>query len=667
MAGMDKNNQTSVNENKRKNERGAALVTVMMTSFLLLVAVAALLLEASMNTANVTDATAEEQAYYAAESGIQSAIDALRHNPRPSPLIDPSKTPVPPDPLADPANMIDYRKAIDLWTSNKTCTKSGSTVSCTDPLDNVARMSRWIKYDTVYPDRVTLGSSYSPLNGFAYSLEVSDPDNTDGTVAYTVSGGIDDGTGNYLNTRALGGTTLSYQPPAGEQILDVSTGPGSGNIGSFRWSGTGLGIPGIDSNPDQLVRFKVVVLFTRPQNTSVTIKGYIIPPNAVSPLRSLTGACPRPVVSYLFDSEGYIAGGSKTTITGTSPASPVAGCTVEETSTNSIKRGPYGTYLTGYLLQSAGPAVDQTLNVSMTRPEPTRLLVRSTGYGPRGARKELETIIQKNYFGGLGAPASLTLIGPPCTRTAPLTPCVRGPLSPSSTDFNFEPGNSSPVFYSGKDSQLRVFVPPIGLTNGVNVQTVRNAVRTFNGHVYGNVENVADELPYWLQNPANLHMTVEALREAAIISGSYWSPTSNPPTSGVYGDWNTATGITFVDRDVTISQDGGGILIVTGELTFKGTFRFNGLVLVTAKNGRYERNGGGQGVLAGTMIVAPYDPVWSVQTCMNDNTITNKLDCYLSPRYRISGGGTSDLMYNSQNVTNGLSGLGNFVKGVAEK
>jgi type II secretory pathway component PulK len=67
--------------NDRNGERGAALITVIMISFLLLVAVAALLLEASTNTANVTDATAEEQAYYAAESGIQTAVNILRHKP----------------------------------------------------------------------------------------------------------------------------------------------------------------------------------------------------------------------------------------------------------------------------------------------------------------------------------------------------------------------------------------------------------------------------------------------------------------------------------------------------------------------------------------------------------------------------------------------------------
>jgi hypothetical protein len=42
--------------------------------------ITALLLEASMNTANITDATAEDQAYYAAESGIQDTINALRGN-----------------------------------------------------------------------------------------------------------------------------------------------------------------------------------------------------------------------------------------------------------------------------------------------------------------------------------------------------------------------------------------------------------------------------------------------------------------------------------------------------------------------------------------------------------------------------------------------------------
>ena len=70
---MKKQGVQLIQKRCRKNERGAALVMVLLISFLLIIAVGALLLEASMNTANMTDATAEEQAYYAAESGIQTA------------------------------------------------------------------------------------------------------------------------------------------------------------------------------------------------------------------------------------------------------------------------------------------------------------------------------------------------------------------------------------------------------------------------------------------------------------------------------------------------------------------------------------------------------------------------------------------------------------------
>ena len=96
MEAMDSQKEAAKNAKNRKNERGAALVTVMMISFLMLVAVAGLLLEASMNTGNMTDATSEEQAFYAAESGVQSVVDALRHHPQPNPLIDPAKSPYPP-------------------------------------------------------------------------------------------------------------------------------------------------------------------------------------------------------------------------------------------------------------------------------------------------------------------------------------------------------------------------------------------------------------------------------------------------------------------------------------------------------------------------------------------------------------------------------------------
>jgi type II secretory pathway component PulK len=78
-------------QKNRENEKGAAMVMALMMSFLLLVGSAGLLLESALNTQNVTDATAEQQAYNAAESGIQSAINVLRGNTVPNPLLTLSK------------------------------------------------------------------------------------------------------------------------------------------------------------------------------------------------------------------------------------------------------------------------------------------------------------------------------------------------------------------------------------------------------------------------------------------------------------------------------------------------------------------------------------------------------------------------------------------------
>src|SRR5688500_17989840 len=99
------NNQKILANKERKSERGAALVMVVLISFLLLVASAGLLLVVATNTSNVTDSTAEQQAYNAAESGIQSAINVMRGNTPPNPLFDSSK------PATDPANRIDFKKA----------------------------------------------------------------------------------------------------------------------------------------------------------------------------------------------------------------------------------------------------------------------------------------------------------------------------------------------------------------------------------------------------------------------------------------------------------------------------------------------------------------------------------------------------------------------------
>ncbi len=681
----------------RKNERGAALVTVMMISFLLLVASIALILESSLNTANVTDATSEEQAYYAAESGIQSVVDALRHNAVPVPLVNPAATPLPSgEPNA--INRLDYRKAVDRRYSNATCDPSASipTVDCGDPRDSAAnRMSRWMRYswgpnggtEDPSPDRIVLGdpATYSPLTGFAYSVEVSDPDNTASTVTFSVANGsgIDMGTGQYALTRTFPGagadqnTTVEYIPPAVQpQTINVESGTGMADLGSFRYT-NGTAGPGIIPGGDAMVRFKITLTFTQPANGFVVLRGYILPPGGA--LRSDDSTtCARPTLSFLFDSQNYRNFGSLQSIR-------TDGCMIQEAPPTA--NGPYATYLTGYQVQPAPATQPKRIDLNISQPEPRRLLIRSMGYGPRGARKQFESIIQKNYFDGMGAPSPLTMIGPPCTRqTASACTAMTGlPVGTTGvvngqttqTQIKFTPGTSNPIEYTGRDESYGLFQPPIGVTNDPNLAYVRYVIaNAFGGRVFGTPENIAAELPPWLQNPRNLDRTIQLLREVAQASGTYYA--TSPPNTTVFGDWTSGTGITVIDAPggAELNHQAGGLLVVTnGALTLRGQYAFKGVMVLTGPGGLYRAGGGGGnctgpcGRLEGNMIVAPYN-TWSLNTCMPDTTTPqyqDKLNCFMSPQYEISGGGNSDLMGNGQSVGSSLNGLGNFVKGVVEK
>ncbi len=134
---------------RRANECGAALVTMMLVSTLLLAAGGALILTTSMATTNAIDATSEMQAYYAAEAGLEQALNALRGNVAPATYGAPSGT------------TVNFAKALATATSNR------SSDTSTTP-----RLSGWLDYDEDYW-RVPLTASYAPLTGLAFSIEVA--------------------------------------------------------------------------------------------------------------------------------------------------------------------------------------------------------------------------------------------------------------------------------------------------------------------------------------------------------------------------------------------------------------------------------------------------------------------------------------------------------------
>ena len=146
-------------------ERGAALVTTLLISMLLLAAGGMLLLTTASTGVNTFDSSAELQAYYAAEAGVQETLHVLRGHVLPNPLFVAN----PPGTVAA-ENRIDFRKAYDRATSNV----------ATDPTSAgfPSRLSRWLPYNQTYTDRVTISPSYNPINGMGYQISIKDPDTT---------------------------------------------------------------------------------------------------------------------------------------------------------------------------------------------------------------------------------------------------------------------------------------------------------------------------------------------------------------------------------------------------------------------------------------------------------------------------------------------------------
>jgi len=141
-----------------------------MISAMVLTAGGLLLLASSMGAGGTVDAAAEMQAYYGAEAGLQATLNVMRGNVMPNPLFKAN-----PAGGVDPANQMTISKAVTRSTSNL----SSDPTSAGFP----ARLSRWLTYNytpsgSSYADRVAITSGYNPLSGIAYSITVTDPDNT---------------------------------------------------------------------------------------------------------------------------------------------------------------------------------------------------------------------------------------------------------------------------------------------------------------------------------------------------------------------------------------------------------------------------------------------------------------------------------------------------------
>lgn len=623
----------------------------LLISALLLALSAALILATSANSWNFTDATAEQQAYNAAENGIQTVVDVFRYKCtseisgashdgcriKPNPLYATTEggTPIYED---HKLNKITFAKAVALSTSNN--------ASDASPL---ARLSRILSYSGTDADSrfnvVGPGPAYN-----AFNLVITDPDNTGNVISYVTTGRFFDHDAGDTRQITFGSgatmTRIRYEPKVVANLSVPAGTVAATDFGSFIVTRGTSGTAAVT----RLIRFEITVHMTVPYPATRVIRGYIQPEAA--------GTVPK----VIFDSKTYNLRGSDFQLDfnlNSGPYTPWIG-TPAPTMDMDHSNPPIG-YEARLTADATG--YDNKLQGTISPPEPARLRIQSTGYGPRGARKTLEAIIQNNYFNGLGAPATLTMVGPP---------------SASNGNFAFNPGNSNAMLYSGADiaSGSTDIIPPVGTTHppdcstnpceDVNLDTVIDGFgNKIENTVVGTPANVSSEVPPWLSDPAALDQTIHTLYETARNSYDPTNPTgrvftgTNPTT---WGDPATGTGITFCDGDCELGPvSGGGILVVTGRLTLRGNFAWYGLIIVTGEKGVL-RSGGGHGLIQGNIVVAPYS---------NSDIVSGTNPAsgagYLAPQWNTSGGGNSTIQYNSDNQNSGLGAISNNVLGVVEK
>lgn len=133
----------------RHNEKGAALVISILIATLLLAVAGTVILTSGMSATTSVDATAELQAYYGAESGLEATLNVLRGHVQPNGIAGTTR--------------MGFRNAVDPAKSNRSSDAS-----------TVARLSAWLNYDNDGRIRPT-GANYS------YAVVVMDPDDPNGT------------------------------------------------------------------------------------------------------------------------------------------------------------------------------------------------------------------------------------------------------------------------------------------------------------------------------------------------------------------------------------------------------------------------------------------------------------------------------------------------------
>ena len=562
----------------RKNERGAALVTMLLVTILLLGAGGALIMTTAMSSSTAIGSTAEMQAYYVAESGMQSALNVLRGNTKP---------------LVTSTDRMSFRAAVVPSVSNGP-DNTGSL-----------RLAGWLPYnDRLEPNSLVPITMGSITGGYRVTVENLDPQSH--IVTFETSGeieGSDSGTP-YSRTFNSGGVqevTVRYQAQAATTLTpDPNTFPLTldSTLGSFV-----IERPAGSTQDDVVIPktdFDLTITQTAPWAAMTTIEG------SFEGEVDVVGT----TLKVTFDKASVKADG-------TTYALNLAG----------------GTQVLD-LTYAASPA-STSIPAKVTSPDPKRLLLKSYGFGPQGAEKRLELMVNHETL-------DVELVAGVLLRGA--DDCTPLDLDTGASGAKYYSG----VDYSGVDAQRPAFaVSPCDKEDAdagiIKHDTVADPEI---GLLMDNAEGSEDvEQPSYLDSTAKARAYLNSLQSKAQSLGRYFNPGTGETS---INDSLTAGQFTFVDGNATLTS-GAGLLVVTGKLTMRGNADFRGVILVLGQ-GELEREGGGNGDILGGITIAKFN---------------RTSGDFLAPIFHTDGGGTSNVQYDSSSVRS-AQGSGMNVSGIRE-
>jgi hypothetical protein len=268
---------------------------------------------------------------------------------------------------------------------------------------------------------------------------------------------------------------------------------------------------------------------------------------------------------------------------------------------------------------------------------PLRLIIESTGYGPRGARKTLSMLVDANGL-GITIPATVTLRG----------------HDDGVTTVNIDLGESNRT-YSGVDNS--------------NVEPVKPVLAVSN-HDFDEVEEEYESKPNTLSDPPLkvLNLLSEPAPTDLAVPAPWYLETANNARAflaqaealalkkgRVVSSLNGAAGSVSTPEFIFVKGDchldsGAGLLIITGKLTTNGNPSFHGTILVLG-TGEVYKSGGGDGNTLGSITVAKFGSTGG----------------FLAPTFDLNGGGSSNLQYDSTTYQESIAFTTARVLGMVER